>query len=95
MNIPDLERTDITAALSQILDPELGYDIVELGLIREIVLDDAGGEVRMTLTTPFCPWAGALVAQVATLASEAIGRPVKVSLLTERWTPPEWLYLSR
>ncbi len=45
------------AALHQVMDPEIGLNIVDLGLLYQIDFDEAGKEVfvSMTLTTQFCP----------------------------------------
>ena len=51
-------------ALKKVKDPEIGLDIVELGLIRKITPDNDGTEILMTLTSPFCPFADSLITQV-------------------------------
>lgn len=49
-------KEDVLNQLGQVMDPELGIDIVNLGLIYGIVLDEQGKcEVQMTLTTMGCP----------------------------------------
>lgn len=52
----------ILAALEMVIDPELGIDIVNLGLIYEIEFDPENGEtvIKMTLTTMGCPLADIL-----------------------------------
>lgn len=59
VQIEDAELTQkIYTALEKVEDPELGIDIVNLGLINEINLyDEAFVEVKMTLTTMGCPFA--------------------------------------
>ncbi|MBI3137046.1 MAG: metal-sulfur cluster assembly factor [Sphingobacteriales bacterium] len=54
------------AALEQVNDPELGLNVVDLGLIYQIDFDEPGNRifVRMTLTTQFCPMGETLVAAV-------------------------------
>jgi metal-sulfur cluster biosynthetic enzyme len=74
-------------ALRQVVDPEIGMDVVELGLIKQVILGETESEVKMILTTPFCPYAGSMIAQVKERAESALDHPVKVTLLAERWDP--------
>jgi metal-sulfur cluster biosynthetic enzyme len=41
--------------LHEVIDPELGLDIVELGLVRSVHIGDGVARVRFTVTTPACP----------------------------------------
>jgi metal-sulfur cluster biosynthetic enzyme len=41
--------------LHEVIDPELGLDIVELGLVRSVQIGDGVARVRFTVTTPACP----------------------------------------
>jgi len=59
-----LNENKILEALKNVKDPEIGLDIVELGLIRKITPDSEGVEILMTLTSPFCPFADSLIGQV-------------------------------
>jgi len=59
-----MRKEQILETLKNVKDPELGLDIVELGLIRKITPDDEGVEILMTLTSPFCPFADKLIGQV-------------------------------
>ena len=77
----------ILDALRAVVDPEIGMNVVELALIRQVVLGDQLTEVRMVMTTPFCPYAGALMQQVREAAEEVEEHEVKVTLLAERWDP--------
>ena len=74
-------------ALRSVVDPEIGMNVVELALIRQVLLGKDASEIKMILTTPFCPYAGSMVAQVQEQAESVLEHPVKVTLLAERWDP--------
>jgi metal-sulfur cluster biosynthetic enzyme len=76
-------------ALRSVVDPELGLDVVDLALIRQIVIGQESSEVKMVLTTPFCPYAGSMVQQIKDAAESVLDQPVKVTVLAERWDPRE------
>lgn len=48
-------KEDIVAKLKECLDPELGINIVDLGLVYGIFFENSHAQVIMTLTTPGCP----------------------------------------
>ncbi|HTN64285.1 MAG TPA: metal-sulfur cluster assembly factor [Devosia sp.] len=80
----------IRAALRQVIDPELGYNIVDLGLVYAVDLADSGVvTVTMTTTTPGCPATEYLKAGAGEAASGVQGVEfVDVRLTYEpRWTP--------
>lgn len=76
-------------ALRTVVDPEIGMNVVELALIRQVILGEDETEIKMILTTPFCPYAGSMIQQVKEAAEEAEGHEVKVTLLAERWDPKD------
>ena len=77
----------ILDALRSVVDPEIGMNVVELALIKQVILGDELTEVKMILTTPFCPYAGAMIQQVKEATEEVEEHEVKVTLLAERWDP--------
>jgi len=77
----------ILDALRAVVDPEIGMNVVELALIKQIILGSDSSEIKMILTTPFCPYAGSMVQQVQEQAESVLEHPVKVTLLAERWDP--------
>ena len=77
----------ILDALRAVVDPEIGMNVVELALIKQIILGSDSTEIKMILTTPFCPYAGSMIQQVKDQAESVVEHDVKVTLLAERWDP--------
>jgi metal-sulfur cluster biosynthetic enzyme len=77
----------VQEALKQVYDPELGMDIINLGLVYNIEVKDEGKEVRieMTLTTMGCPIFDQVKAQVEAILHELGVEKVDVELV---WSPP-------
>ncbi len=69
------------------MDPELEMNVVELGLIREVVLENDKLLITMILTTPFCPYGPALIESVRETASTHSNMTASVEMGTEMWTP--------
>ncbi len=81
------ESKKIKSALRDVIDFELGLDVVSMGLIREIETDDENVSITMILTSPMCPMASMLMGQVRERASEVTDKNVEVVMGKERWTP--------
>lgn len=82
-------KDDIIKALKTVEDPEIHIDIHTLGLIYSIDINDAGIDILMTLTTPFCPYGDQIVLSVEK-ALKPFGVEVRVDLTFEpEWVPPE------
>jgi metal-sulfur cluster biosynthetic enzyme len=86
---PQARATELAIldALRAVVDPEIGMNVVELALIRQIILGGDQTEIKMILTTPFCPYAGSMIAQVKEQVETVVENEVKVTLLAERWDP--------
>lgn len=77
-----LAREHVLDVLREVIDPEIGVSLVDLGLIHDVRITDDRVEVEMELTTPACPLAGYLVAQVrGRVEMVAEGRRVDVELI--------------
>ena len=72
-------------ALRQVIDPELGMDVIALGLIRDALEKDGEINIKMILTTPFCPYAPELISEVTERAESVIKRTVYVDLGMDPW----------
>src|ERR1700693_6025090 len=86
---PRATELAILCALRCVVDTEIGMNVVELALIKQILLGPDSTEVKMILTTPFCPYAGAMIQQVKEQDESVVGHEVKVTLLSRRWDPRE------
>jgi nitrite reductase/ring-hydroxylating ferredoxin subunit/metal-sulfur cluster biosynthetic enzyme len=84
---PSQQQFAIRAALETVMDPEIGLSVVDLGLIREIVVEPGRTQVRMLLTTPFCPYAPQLVEEVKLAARSVVDQPAEVEILPDPWSP--------
>jgi metal-sulfur cluster biosynthetic enzyme len=82
-------ETEVARVLAEVLDPELGIGIVDLGLIYGIHRDDRSVRVEMTTTTEFCPMGGVLFEAANAALTEAFSPAhVEVTLVDEpRWEP--------
>ncbi|HKM63254.1 MAG TPA: iron-sulfur cluster assembly protein [Acidisphaera sp.] len=80
-------HAEVLTALKTVRDPEIPVDLVALGLIYELMVRKDGlVYIEMTLTTPACPVAGSLPAEVQHRVSLVPG--VSVVLLSLVWSPP-------
>lgn len=87
--IDPLLTSQAYGALAEVVDPELGLDIVELGLVYDVRVDGGRVVVDMTLTTPGCPVSELLPAEAADALRRALpDRDVEVRVVWEPpWTP--------
>jgi metal-sulfur cluster biosynthetic enzyme len=79
----------VMAALASVRDPEIGLDVVELGLIYDVAIDDATVHVTMTLTAEGCPLHAVMTDWVRAAVREVPGvEHVDVQLTFDPpWTP--------
>ena len=77
--------SQIREALRQVVDPELGLNVIELGLIREVRVDSDSVAVKMILTTPFCPYGPALLEMTRAKTEIAAEKPATIEMGMEMW----------
>jgi metal-sulfur cluster biosynthetic enzyme len=84
-----VDEEEVVEALSNVIDPELGLDFVELGLIYGIEIDDGNVSITFTLTTPACPIGPQVSEQMVEFVSEVPGvqQVVPNMVFTPPWTP--------
>lgn len=82
-------RDDLLEALKDVIDPELGFNIVDLGLIYDLEIEDRMATVTMTMTTPGCPAQDYITRGVEQrLVQEGTLTAVFVDVVWEpRWSP--------
>jgi len=82
----DSLAASITEVLRTVFDPEIPVNIYDLGLVYDIAVDGDSVHLKMTLTSPNCPVAGALVSQVESRIRAIDGvSEARVELV---WDPP-------
>jgi metal-sulfur cluster biosynthetic enzyme len=83
-----VNQDDIREAMKQVDDPELGINVVDLGLLYEVIVDEATGKVdlNMTLTSMGCPLTEQIIADVRKFVEPLDGvTSVDVNWV---WDPP-------
>jgi metal-sulfur cluster biosynthetic enzyme len=84
-----LEQDEVLEALTNVIDPELGLDFVELGLVYGVEIDGGKVTVTFTLTTPACPIGPQVSEQMQEFVSEIEGveEVVTQMVFTPPWSP--------
>jgi len=79
---------EVLQVLKQVMDPELGINIVDLGLVYDVVVEDDHVDIKMTMTSPACPLSTYLTGQTEQQLRRSFPhlRTVTVELVWE----PEW-----
>jgi metal-sulfur cluster biosynthetic enzyme len=76
---------ELRKALRAVTDPELGMDIIQLGLVRNVTIEPDHALIKMILTTPFCPYGSAMMESTRAKAEEALKRDTHIDLVMEPW----------
>jgi len=85
--MPSAQELAVRSVLETVMDPELGLSVIDLGLIREVQFLTGKTLVRMMLTTPFCPYAPQMMADVKQATESAVPQPAEVEILPDAWSP--------
>ncbi len=82
-----MKQEQIWQVLHQVIDPELGINIVDLGLVYDVQVDDGNVRVAMTMTTPACPLHTYLTSSAEALIWQNVPEVhgVEIRLV---WSPP-------
>lgn len=78
---------DLVLMLSGLEDKEIGLSFIDLGLIRNITLQDGKAHVSMVLTTPFCPYGPEMIEDTRKTVEKVLGAPTTVELSADFWNP--------
>lgn len=83
------KEEELVESLRNVIDPEIGMNIVELGLVRNLDVDqdEDTANITMILTTPFCPYGPAIIEQVRQVGGKVMSNGVTVEIGTELWDP--------
>jgi metal-sulfur cluster biosynthetic enzyme len=71
--------------LSEVVDPEIGMNIIQLGLVRDITIENEIARLKMILTTPFCPYGPAMIEMTKAKALEGLNMPVTIEMGMDMW----------
>jgi metal-sulfur cluster biosynthetic enzyme len=89
----EIDRTNpelvepLTDELKKVMDPEIGLNVLELGLIRNVAIINGEAKMLMIMTTPFCPYGPALLETTRQQAEIGLKLPTSVDLSYEPWDP--------
>lgn len=86
------DRERALAALRQVIDPEIGENIVDLGLVERLELEAAWARLSLVLTSPTCPLGDAIADDAGRMLEQALpGRRIEVEQLEQPAWGPERL----
>jgi metal-sulfur cluster biosynthetic enzyme len=81
---PELSEK-LKKGLEEIVDPEIGFNIIQLGLVRNVTIEDTRAIINMILTTPFCPYGPAMLESTRSKAEEVLGLETSMDFGVEPW----------
>ncbi len=81
---PDLVA-GFRAKMAEVVDPEIMLNVLQLGLIRKVGIENNEAKLYVLLTTPFCPYGPAMLEMIKQKAQEGLNMPVTIELGYEPW----------
>lgn len=82
-----VKENEVREALRQVMDPEIGLNVMELGLLRSIEIKEDSAHMVVIMTTPFCPYGPQLIEQMRRTAQDTLKVPTTIELGPELWDP--------
>src|SRR5512136_1456568 len=83
---PELVES-LTEELTKVVDPEIGLNVLQLGLVRNVAVMAHEAKVVAIMTTPFCPYGPALLETIRQQAEAGLKMPTTITLSYEPWDP--------
>jgi metal-sulfur cluster biosynthetic enzyme len=77
----------LTEELKKVVDPEIGLNVLQLGLVRNVAVMNNEAKVVAIMTTPFCPYGPALLETIRQQAEIGLKMPTSIDLSYEPWDP--------
>ena len=84
---PTQQELAVRSALETVMDPEIGLSVIDLGLIREVLFQPGRTLIRMMLTTPFCPYAPQIIAEIKQATTSVVPQECEVEVMPDAWSP--------
>ncbi|MCX6037686.1 MAG: iron-sulfur cluster assembly protein [Chloroflexi bacterium] len=81
---PDLVSV-LRTKLAEVVDPEILLNVLQLGLVRKVSIENGEAKLYVLLTTPFCPYGPAMLEMIKQKTQEGLGMSVTIELGYEPW----------
>lgn len=82
-----ITKDQVITVLKTVKDPEIMYNVYDLGLVYGVEIEDSKVNIKMTMTTPFCPYTPALLKEVEESVKRDVSGVTGVSIEVV-WDPP-------
>jgi metal-sulfur cluster biosynthetic enzyme len=90
MTVPDVQHALIQALRENVIDPDLGVNVVDLGFVRGASIEDDTARLVMTLTSPACPLTKLIEDQARTAVIGTLARELLIEWVwSPSWSPQD------